>query len=111
MPSFLRKLFGDARAELVACPACGASYVVPVAFEEDGPEHWWMRLRCGECGGYREAVVENGDAERYDAELGDGMREIRATADRLDRERMQRDVETLIDCLRRDLIDVGDFAR
>ena len=69
-----------------------------------------MRLRCGQCGTYREVVVSNDAANRYEQELNRGMAEIAAAAARDDRERMGAEMRVFVAALEHDLIDAGDFA-
>jgi hypothetical protein len=96
---------------LAVCEHCGSDFVNPVSWHERGETHWWMRLRCGECGTVCEVEVSNAEAKRFDAELDWGQDKIAAAVARLDRERMIADVETLTTALERDLIDPGDFCR
>ena len=97
---FLAKVRGDPRQgiereeSLVTCRGCGASMVVPVAWRECDGAHWWMYLRCGECGHRREVVVTDADAQRYECALDSGVAEI----------------ERALEQINRDLIDAGDFA-
>jgi hypothetical protein len=97
--------------DLHVCAACGKDYVNPVEWEPVTPEAWWMRLCCGECHVWREVTVTNQVAERFDAELDRRAAVIQRALNKLDRERMTEQVETLIGALRHDLIEPGDFAR
>jgi hypothetical protein len=97
-------------AGLRMCPSCRSDYVVPVDHRVADDDHWWMRLRCGECGSAREVTVTNDDAQRYDRALSKGMAVITRVAEKLDRESMEHEFTTLISALRHDLIDASDFA-
>ena len=99
------------RTRLVDCGRCGSDFVNPVSWHESGETHWWIRLRCGECGVVREMEVSNDDAKRFDGDLDRGQARIVATVARLDRERMIADCDTLAAALKRDLIDPDDFRR
>jgi ribosomal protein S27AE len=99
------------QARLVDCERCGSDFVNPVAWHEQGETHWWMRLRCGQCGVVREVEVSNEEAERFDRELDRLQVKIAAAVARLDRERMIADCHTLTVALERDLIDPCDFYR
>jgi hypothetical protein len=104
-------LFGRSHAEgLIVCASCGADFVSPIEWEEHDATNWWMLLRCGECGAFREAVVSDEVANRYDRELHRSSQAIVATLERLDRERMTAEVETFATALRLDLLDAGDFG-
>ena len=58
-----------------------------------------MRLRCGQCGTYRDVVASNDAATRYEQALNRGMAEIAAAAARDDRERMGAEVRVLVAAL------------
>jgi hypothetical protein len=96
---------------LVDCPACGSDFVNPVAWEERGETHWWIRLRCGECAFTREVEVPNSEACHFDSDLDRGVAHIAAAVDRLERARMKAAADALIIALERDLITPGDFVR
>jgi hypothetical protein len=102
---------GPATARLVDCGACGARMVNPMDWHEHDRAHWWVRLRCGACGVSREVVVSDADVKQLERDLEPGLRRIAATVDRLDHERMLREVEAFTAALDRDLIGPDDFAR
>lgn len=95
---------------LAVCPSCRSDYVVPVDHRVADDDHWWIRLRCGECGNARDVTVTNDEAQRYDCALSKGMAVITRVADELDRESMEHELARLIAALRHDLIDASDFA-
>ena len=105
----MRRRPHDTRLE--TCPACKKDFVQPVSWEPDGEEHWWMFLRCGECGMSREVSVSNADAERYEAALHSRASIISRALRKLEIERMATEVESFVTALQRDLIDAADFAR
>lgn len=110
----LRRIAGPTlpiHPRLVVCDRCGADSVNPVSWHEQGETHWWIRLRCGECGLVREVEVTDEEAKRFDGELDGGLVKIAAALVRLDRERMIADSDTLTAALERNLIDPGDFCR
>lgn len=65
------------------CPECGGRLPCPMSWEPAGDEHWWIRLRCGDCGAWYEVTVSNERARRFDAELDADMREIARALDQL----------------------------
>ena len=83
----------------------------PVSWHVQGETHWWIRLRCGECGLVREVEVTNDEAKRLEGDLDRGVQKIAANVARVDRERMIADSDTLTAALDRDLIDPTDFCR
>jgi hypothetical protein len=98
-------------SRLVLCVGCHADFVNPVSWHELSETHWWIRLRCGECGFVREVEVTNEEAQRFEHELDRGVEQIAAVFVRLDRERMIADSDAITAALERDLIDPGDFSR
>jgi hypothetical protein len=100
-----------ARARLTVCGECGSRIVNPVAWHENDESHWWVRLRCGDCGWSREIIITDADAEQLERDLAQGFDEIARTAARLDSERMLREADVFIAALRRDLIGPDDFER
>ena len=104
-----RRLHSD--EDLTTCRSCSSDYVIPTAWTQHDKEHWWIHVRCGECGESREVVVSDAAAQRYDAELDRGMHEIARALDRLEREEMARDAEALATALQLDLVDADDFGR
>jgi hypothetical protein len=99
------------QSRLVVCVGCHADFVNPVSWGELSETHWWIRLRCGECGFVREVEVTNEEAQRFEHELDRGVKQIAAAFGRLDRKRMIADSDAITAALERDLIDPGDFCR
>jgi hypothetical protein len=97
-------------ARLVDCGACRARLVNPVEWHERDRSHWWIRLRCGACGWSREVVVGDEDANQLERDLEPGLRVIAAAVERLDRERMRREVDAFAAALERELIGPDDFS-
>ena len=100
-----------ANSRLIVCGACGERVVNPVDWHESDASHWWVRLRCGACAWSCEAVISDDEAKRLERDLAPGLRAISSTVERLDRERMLREVDAFTAALDRDLIGPGDFAR
>ncbi len=83
----------------------------PVWWEELDDEHWWIALRCGECGKTSEQAVTNAVAHDFDRELNRARNEIAREADRLGMEILSSQADALAVALEQDLIGVDDFAR
>lgn len=97
-------------SDLHRCQLCDDDSVVPIEAAPLDPGRWEMRLRCGQCGTYRDVIVSDRVAKRYDEELNRGMAEIAAALKREDRERMTAEVRVFVAALEHDLIDAEDFA-
>jgi hypothetical protein len=96
---------------LETCPACKRDFVQPLDWEPEGPDRWWMLLRCAECGVSREVVISNEEADRFEIELHRRADLIAKAAARLEQERMAAEVDAFVEALRRGLIEADDFAR
>jgi flavoprotein len=101
----------DLDVHLETCAMCSADFVNPVDWEPVDDKQWWMLLRCGACDTWREVTVPNAVAARFDLELDRRLDVVRRAFDRLERTRMSAEVETMIEALRRGLVDPADFAR
>jgi hypothetical protein len=101
----------DPEVQLETCALCGDDYVNPVDWEPVGDTHWWMLLRCGACDTWRETTVTNAIAARYDFELDRRLDVLTRALERIDRSRMAAEVDTMIEALRRGLVDAADFGR
>ena len=82
---------------------------MPVEAEALDHGRWGLRLRCGQCGTYRDVVVSDDVAKRYESDLQRGMVEIAAALERHDHERMTAEAEVFIAALQHGLIDAADF--
>jgi transcription elongation factor Elf1 len=91
------------------CGACGEAFVCPVTWSEAGPADWWLLLRCGSCGSSREVVASNAAVAAYDSLLDDGMTQINSTAERMAREAIAAEADTLGVALQRGLLTADDF--
>jgi hypothetical protein len=92
------------------CPLCHDDSVVPVFAEALDLGRWDMRLRCGQCETFRDIVVSDDVAKRYDVDLSRGMAEIAAALKRQDRDRMAAEALVFIAALEHGLIDAADFG-
>jgi hypothetical protein len=92
------------------CPLCHDDSVVPVITEPLEEGRWDLRLRCGQCETFRDVIVSDDVAKRYDLDLARGMGVIAAALRREDHDRMVAETQVFIVALERDLIDAGDFG-
>jgi hypothetical protein len=83
--------------------------VYPVSWTESGPAEWWLQLRCGGCGTWRDVVAGNHLVEEFDRKLDRDMDTIEAAADRLARESFLAQADTFGAALRMDLLGADDF--
>ena len=91
------------------CSDCGKAFACPVTWTESGPADWWLLLRCGSCGSWRDVVASNPVVAAYDRILDEDLDTIRAAADRLEREALSAEADTFGQALRLDLLTADDF--
>lgn len=110
---WLRHRGGRERAgtstDLHVCRECGEGFVYPVTWTESGPTGWWLLLRCGGCGAWRDVVASNQAVAAFDRVLDEGMDMITSAAERLERESLLAEAETFGAALRLDLLGADDF--
>ena len=94
---------------LEVCPKCGEGFVYPVTWTESGAADWWLLLRCGACGSWRDVVASNHAVDVFDHVLDEHMRVIKTAAERLARESLSAQADTLGAALRLDLLTADDF--
>jgi len=99
----------SAGTRLQLCRDCGEDFVHPVTWTESGPNAWWLLLRCGGCGSWRDVVASNTAVAAFDRVLDEGCAEIELAADRLGRESLRAEADTLVAALDLDLIGADDF--
>ena len=95
--------------DLTRCPQCGTDFVSPLDCRSHDPGHLWIRLCCGDCHAFSEAIVPNELAERLEEDLERGMLQIAEEIERVQRETMVHDVELFVVALQHDLIEPADF--
>ena len=96
-------------AGLHICRGCSEAFAYPVTWAESGPDHWWLLLRCGACGAWRETISTNATVAAFDCFLDEGTASISAELEWLERELLRADVETLGTALELDLLSADDF--
>ena len=94
---------------LKRCSDCGQGFAYPVTWTESGPADWWLLLRCGSCGVWRDVVASNPAVAEYDRILDDDLDTIRDAVDRLERESLMAEADNLGAALRLDLLTADDF--
>ena len=104
-----RHRYPDTVARLDLCSECDEGFVYPMSWSESGPAEWWLRLRCGACGAWREVVASNYLVDAFDRQLDGEMEMIEAAADRLARESLLAEADAFGAALRLDLLTADDF--
>ncbi len=95
--------------ELHICYECHSPHVYPVEWEEAGPEHWQVDLRCPNCEWTCSGVFPQDVVEDFDEELDRGTEVLTEDYKRLVTANMAEDVERFCSALEVDAILPEDF--
>lgn len=95
--------------ELHVCKSCGSGLVYPVDWEESGPEHWEVGLRCPDCEWTDRGVYSQGDVESFDEELDRGTEALVQDLRRLMHANMEDEIDRFVAALAADHIVPDDF--
>ena len=95
--------------DLHLCPACDASLVYPVEWEEADETHWEVELRCPNCEWHTIGTYPQHVVDRFDEELDRGTEALVRDLKRLTRANMEDEVERFARALRADAILPEDF--
>ena len=98
------------REGLHVCEACGSGLVQPTRWEQAGGRgHWRLWRRCPECEWRSDAIHGEREIDAYDEELDSGTQALSGVLKQLERESMQRIVDSFAAALDADLIGADDF--
>ncbi len=95
--------------DLHVCRACGSQLVYPLEWEEAGPRHWEVTLRCPNCEWSGTGVFEQDVVERFDEELDRGTEALVRDLKRLMQANMEDEIERFVNALEGDHVLPEDF--
>jgi hypothetical protein len=96
---------------LHVCPECSSVLVQPTCWEQTAERgHWRLWRRCPECSWNRDGIHGEREIDAYDEELDNGTEALAKVLKGLERESMERMVETFATALAADLICADDFS-
>jgi hypothetical protein len=95
--------------ELHICSSCGSDLVYPLEWEEAGPRHWEVILRCPNCEWIRSGVYDQETVERFDEILDEGTDALVADLKHLMQVNMQDEVARFVSALEDGHIVPDDF--
>ncbi len=99
----------EAAVDLTVCGSCACTYVQPVDWEEAGPRHWKLELRCPNCESRGTVVVEDEVVDHYDLVLERGSAELARSLHEVVESSIEDEVTRLRTALDQDLILPEDF--
>jgi hypothetical protein len=95
--------------DLHLCCTCGSELVYPIEWDEAGPTHWEVALRCPNCEWCGAGVFEQELVERFDDELDRGTEALVRDLKRLMHANMEDEIERFVEALQDDHILPSDF--
>jgi hypothetical protein len=96
-------------ADLHVCGSCDARLVYPIEWEEAGPSHWEVVLRCPNCEWIGTGVFDQATVERFDEELDRGMDAVVRDLKRLEHANMEDEIERFARALHEGHVLPDDF--
>jgi hypothetical protein len=94
---------------LHVCGGCASELVYPTAWEEAGPHHWEVSLRCPNCHWEGTGVFGQELVERFDEELDRGTEAVVRDLRRLAQANMEAEVDRFVRALDAGHIVPEDF--
>jgi hypothetical protein len=95
--------------DLHICTSCDANLVYPTEWDEAGPEHWEVSLRCPNCEWIATGIFQQEIVERFDEELDRGTEALIRDLRRLMHANMEDEIERFVSAMREDHIQPMDF--
>ncbi len=96
-------------ADLHRCAECASELVYPIDWEEAGPEHWEVLLRCPNCEWRGSGLHGQEAVERFDELLDLGTEAVVRDLARLMQANMEDEIARFADALETELILPEDF--
>jgi hypothetical protein len=96
-------------SDLHLCEECHGPFAYPVGWEQAGPEHWQVTLRCSNCEWRRTGVFHEEVIDLLDEDLEDGYRQLARDLKRVTRVNMQEEIDRFVRALEDDHILPMDF--
>ena len=95
---------------LLVCGACHSRLMYPADCEDHSPDHWYIELKCPDCGGRQWGRFDVEMLDALDRELGRAEDEIEADLTRLTRANMADYVTRFVAALDAGAIEPEDFT-
>ena len=95
-------------ADVNSCQ-CASGFIHVVDWTDLDEEHWWLRTRCGDCGSFRDIVIDRAQAEAFEKAMRTAEQQLRAQADWWARSGMRQWTERFLTALRCDAVAPMDF--
>lgn len=96
--------------QLECCEWCDRTLVYPLRWRDIGSAGWWLELYCPDCEQLVELEVDHESVERFDRVLNARTDALIDDLEKLERERIEREVERFTAALDADAILPCDFG-
>jgi hypothetical protein len=104
-----RAVASQTQRPLHRCSRCESHLVHPVAWQQSGPEHWTVLLRCPNCEWCASGTYEQELVDDFDRELDYGAEALMRDLRELARANMAEAVDRFVEALRADAVLPEDF--
>ena len=94
---------------LHVCDHCSSSLVYPTEWDEAGPDHWRVELRCPNCEWYGEGIYDQDTVEAFDDVLDQGIDVLLGDYRALVNSNMEDEIDRFAAALAADAILPSDF--
>ena len=91
------------------CPDCSSDLVYPLEWEESGPQHWHVALRCPNCEWFTEGRYHQDVVDEFDERLEQGTDALVGDLKSLMKANMAEEVDRFAAALAADAILPEDF--
>ncbi len=109
LPTPAASAHAEAAVDLTVCGACSCPFVQPVDWDEAGPRHWKLELRCPNCESHGTVVVGDEVVDHYDLVLEGGSAALARSLHELVESGIEDEVARFGTALEQDLILPEDF--
>ncbi len=96
-------------SDLHVCRSCGCELVQPVDWEEAGPGHWTVELRCPNCERRSTGTYSQQAVDRFDELLDSGTELLVGELEQLTHANTEGEIERFAQALTAELIVPEDF--
>lgn len=94
---------------LHVCDNCRSTLVYPTEWDEAGPDHWRVELRCPNCEWYGEGIYDQETVEAFDDVLDQGIDVLLSDYRALVNSNMEDEIDRFAAALEADAILPSDF--
>lgn len=94
---------------LHVCGECGSDLVYPTEWDEAGPDHWRVELRCPNCEWYGDGIFDQDTVEAFDDVLDHGIDVLLSDYRALVNSNMEDEIDRFAAALQADAILPSDF--